>query len=226
MTVKLLDHMGTDATVANVARVSLGRTVETIGPSEVRLIDYLLRHDHTSPLRHCFASFHIVAPIFVLRQWGKHQVGCSWNEISYRYVQHDAERHEPWAPDIWRGQGEGIKQGSAGALELQGRPSSIYDEALDAAQQAYERLLDQGVCREQARAVLPQGVQSEVIWTASLHALLHFLELRTAPTAQYEIRQYAEQVSRIVFELWPITLTAWRQQRGNGFCTPHNCLHG
>jgi thymidylate synthase (FAD) len=97
---------------------------------------------------------------------------------------------------------------------------------VDAAQQAYERLLDQGVCREQARAVLPQGVQSEVIWTASLHALLHFLELRTAPTAQYEIRQYAEQVSRIVFELWPITLTAWRQQRGTGFCTPHNCLHG
>jgi thymidylate synthase (FAD) len=198
MTVKLIDHMGTDATVANVARVSLGRTVETVGGSEMRLIDYLIKHQHTSPLRHCFASFHIVAPIFVLRQWGKHQIGCSWNEISYRYVQHDAERHEPWAPDIWRGQGEGIKQGSAGALELQGRPSSIYEEAVDAAQ---------------------KGVQSEVIWTASLHALLHFLELRTAPTAQYEIRQYAEQVSKIVFELWPITLTAWRQQRGTGFCT-------
>jgi thymidylate synthase (FAD) len=211
VTVKLIDHMGTDATVANVARVSLGRSVEEVGPSEVKLIEYLIKHQHTSPLRHCFASFHIVAPIFVLRQWGKHQVGCSWNEISYRYVEHDAERHAPWNPDIWRGQGEGIKQGSAGALELQGRPTFLYEQAVDAAMDTYTKLIELGVCREQARAVLPQATQSEVIWTASLHALLHFLELRTAPTAQYEIRQYAQQVADIVAELWPITLSAWHR---------------
>lgn len=211
VTVKLIDHMGTDATVANVARVSLGRSVEEVGPSEVKLIEYLIKHQHTSPLRHCFASFHIVAPIFVLRQWGKHQVGCSWNEISYRYVEHDAERHAPWNPDIWRSQGEGIKQGSAGALELQGRPTFLYEQAVDAAMDTYTRLIELGVCREQARAVLPQATQSEVIWTASLHALLHFLELRTAPTAQLEIRQYAQQVADIVAELWPITLSAWHR---------------
>lgn len=211
VTVKLIDHMGTDATVANVARVSLGRSVEEVGPSEVKLIEYLIKHQHTSPLRHCFASFHIVAPIFVLRQWGKHQVGCSWNEISYRYVEHDAERHAPWNPDIWRGQGEGIKQGSVGALELQGRPTFLYEQAVDAAMDTYTRLIELGVCREQARAVLPQATQSEVIWTASLHALLHFLELRLCSTAQYEIRQYAQQVADIVAELWPITFSAWHR---------------
>ena len=225
--IKLLGHMGSDVTVANVARVSLGRTVTEIGPSEQSLIDYLIRHQHTSPLRHCYATFHIVAPLFVLRQWGKHQVGCAWNEISYRYVQFDAERAGVWKPSSWREAVPGVKQGSGAELpaDLTLEAELAYVEGCEAAATAYQRMIDAGVCREQARAILPQAVQSEVIWTASLQALLHFLDLRLAPDAQQEIREYAQQIARIVFELWPVTLGAWRRERGHGPCTPHNCFH-
>lgn len=211
MSVSYLDHMGSDLTVANVARVSLGRRVEEMGEGEERLISYLIRHKHTSPLRHCFVSLHITAPLFVLRQWGKHQIGCSWNEISYRYVQHDSERAPVWAADQWRQGAAGVKQGSGGALEpVQGETvSSLYKSAIDASVETYARLLQLGLCREQARAVLPQAVQSEVIWTASLQAILHFLDLRLAPDAQAEIREYAREVQRIVAPLFPVTFAAW-----------------
>lgn len=211
MSVSYLDHMGSDLTVANVARVSLGRRVEEMGEGEERLISYLIRHKHTSPLRHCFISFHITAPLFVLRQWGKHQVGSSWNEISYRYVQHDSERAPVWTADQWRQGVAGVKQGSGGALEPdQGEQvSTLYKSAIDASVETYTRLLQLGLCREQARAVLPQAVQSEVIWTASLQAILHFLDLRLAPDAQAEIRGYAREVQRIVAPLFPVTFAAW-----------------
>ena len=211
MSVSYLDHMGSDLTVANVARVSLGRRVEEMGEGEERLISYLIRHKHTSPLRHCFVSLHITAPLFVLRQWGKHQIGCAWNEISYRYVQHDSERAPVWTADHWRQGAAGVKQGSGGALEPdQGEQvSTLYKSAIDASVETYARLLQLGLCREQARAVLPQAVQSEVIWTASLQAILHFLDLRLAPDAQAEIREYAREVQRIVAPLFPTTFAAW-----------------
>ena len=213
--IKLLDAMGSDATVANVARVSLGRRVESVGPDEERLIRYLLRHEHTSPLRHCFAQFHIVAPLFVLRQWGKHQVGCSWNEISYRYVEHDAERAPIWEPEEWREGSASIKQGSRGPLSEKPAEyaTELYRETVLKAEEAYHRLLSLGVAREQARAVLPQAVQAEVIWTASLQALLHFLDLRLAPTAQAEIREYAQIIETTIAGLWPVTLREWRALR-------------
>ena len=154
-----LDHMGSDLTIANVARVSLGRSVEELGESEERLIAYLLRHRHTSPLRHCFVSLHLTAPIFVLRQWAKHTVGCAWNEISYRYVQHDAERAPVWTPDAWRESAPGVKQGSGGELksEVAAEAHGAYQAAINDSIRAYTELLARGVCREQARAVLPQG---------------------------------------------------------------------
>lgn len=211
MSVSYLDHMGSDLTVANVARVSLGRRVEEMGEGEERLISYLLKHKHTSPLRHCFVSLHITAPLFVLRQWGKHQIGCAWNEISYRYVQHDSERAPVWTADQWRQGAASIKQGSGGAFEPDRgeQVNKIYKSAIDASVETYARLLQLGVCREQARAVLPQAVQSEVIWTASLQAILHFLDLRLAPESQVEIREYAREVQRIVAPLFPITFAAW-----------------
>jgi len=209
--VLLIDHMGSDLTIANVARVSLGRSVEKLGESEERLIAYLLKHKHTSPLRHCFVTFHITAPIFVLRQWAKHTIGCAWNEISYRYVQHDAERAPVWTPDAWRESAPGVKQGSGGELksEIAAEVHGAYQAAINDSIRAYTELLARGVCREQARAVLPQGVQTEVIWTASLQAILHFLDLRLAPDAQEEIRGYAREVRGLVAPLFPVVLRAW-----------------
>lgn len=195
--VQLVDMMGSPLSVVNSARVSMGRQVDEMSEADWRLIDYLWTHEHTSPFRHVQFQFHIKAPVFVLRQWTKHQVGCSWNEISGRYVQFD---HEAWSPQAWRAQAEQIKQGSAGPISADDalRAQMIYDRAIDASFKAYEELLRVGVCKEQARACLPLSLMSECYWSCSLHALIHFLKLRLDHHAQAEIRSFAEAVRECV----------------------------
>ncbi len=216
--VSVVDHMGTDLTVVNAARVSFNKYkskgLGVFENKDKKLLKYLLRHEHTSPFRHAFITFRIKAPIFVLRQWAKHQVGCSWNEISMRYVKHDLGF---WRTDEWRSPPEGsIKQGSAGPIECQDEATAIYDKALKVCTDSYEALLKAGVCREQARAILPQSMLTEFWWTASLQALLHFLDLRLAKDAQSEIRAYAEDIEKHVSSLFPETLSAWREVRDEG----------
>jgi thymidylate synthase (FAD) len=195
--VQLIDVMGSPLSVVNSARVSMGKQVDQMSEGDWRLIDYLWSHEHTSPFRHVQFQFHLKAPVFVLRQWMKHQVGCAWNEISGRYVQFD---HEAWSPDAWRAQADKIKQGSAGPMAEDDalRAQMIYDRAIEASFKAYEELLSAGVCKEQARACLPLSLMSECYWSCSLHALIHFLQLRLDHHAQFEIRCFAEAVRESV----------------------------
>lgn len=214
--VTLIETMGNDLSVVNAARVSFGKYMspsELTDQDKIRnksLIKYLLKNQHTSPFRHCFMTFHVKAPIFVVRQWAKHQVGCSWNEISMRYVK---SKLGFWTPDEWRSAPIGsVKQGSGAPMDLdvQAEITAAYDKALKVCSDAYEGMLKAGVCREQARAVLPQAMFTEFWWTASLQAVLHFLDLRLAKDAQGEIREYAEEIERLVKMQFPDTLEAWR----------------
>jgi thymidylate synthase (FAD) len=127
----------------------------------------------------------------------KHQVGCAWNEISGRYVEFN---NQYWSPDAWRAQSSSVKQGSAGPMGEDDalRAELIYSRAIEASHAAYEELLRAGVCKEQARAVLPVSLMSECYWTCSLHALIHFLRQRLDSHAQAEIRAYAEAVRESV----------------------------
>lgn len=202
--VSLVDKMESpvDLKVVNSARISMGKQVEEVGPRDERLIKYLAEHEHTTPFRHSYVTFHIKAPVYVLRQWMKHQIGCSWNEISGRYVEFKAD--DIWRPsqDDWRESAPNVKQGSGGALApcLARAASETYYEAMEAAYNAYTALIALGVCKEQARSCLPVSLMSECYWTASLQAVSHFLRLRLDSHAQVEIREYAAAVKTLILE--------------------------
>jgi len=195
--VDLVDAMGSDLSVVNAARVSFGKRKEELDEKDAGLVRYLWRHEGTSPFRHATVQFHLRAPIFVLRQWMKHQVGCSWNEISGRYV-----KFEPsfYLPDNWREQHESNKQGSKGSIDDQDAARAVYSTCLDQQYAAYNELLELGVCKEQARMVMPLAMYSECYWTASLQAVMHFLRLRLDGHSQWEIRQFAAAVKALVEE--------------------------
>lgn len=202
--VRVTDHMGTDLTVVNAARVSYGKESKEFRDRDERLLKYLWDNKHTSPFRHASVQFHIKAPLFVIRQWMKHQVGCAWNEISGRYVEFDVEYY---FPSNWREQHEQNKQGSTGSIKDQPRADSVYQQGCVDAIANYYELLAAGVCKEQARMVLPLSLYTECYWTASLQAILHFLELREDEHSQWEIRQYAAAVRRSIEDLFPVSLS-------------------
>ena len=198
--VMLEASMGSAVSIVNAARVSMGRKVSEITEPDRRLLRYLWEHEHTSPFRHVQLQFHIKAPVFVLRQWMKHQVGCAWNEISGRYVTFE---QEAWTPDVWREQSPLVKQGSGGALEESEneRAAELYASAMRNSFNAYEALLALGVAKEQARLVLPLSLMSECYWTARLQAVIHFLRLRRDGHAQAEIRAFADAVWSLVYDV-------------------------
>jgi thymidylate synthase (FAD) len=200
----LLDSMGTDLKVSNVARVSFNKWKDEFSEGDAKLIGYLAGHEHTSPFRHCFATFRCRAPIFVARQLAKHQVSMSWNEVSLRYVR----ARDVWSPSVWREQAEDKKQGSAGPLDEQAYANFLYRKAVRQAVSAYDDLLYLGVCPEQARAVLPTGVYTEWIWSGSMQAFAHMCKLRCAPDAQAETRELAEQIKTELLRLWPIAMAS------------------
>jgi len=209
-TVELVNSMGSAKTIVDVARVSFDKGFITdcelkavkmypeLDDRDKRLIRYLWTHKHTTPFRHNFFSFHIVAPIFVLRQWMKHQVGCSWNEASGRYIQF---KNGVYSPQSFRESIKNVKQGSGGELprDLQLQCVEIYEEACRDSLHAYNRLLERGVCREQARMLLPLSLYTSAVWSCSLHALLHFFELRLDQHAQKETRDFAMAVYEIIY---------------------------
>lgn len=203
--VSLVDSMGSDLSVVNSARVSFGKKKDAFDNKDKRLIKYLWKNKHSSPFRHASLQFHIKAPIFVLRQWMKHQVGCSWNEISGRYVEFD---YDFYTPNHFRVQSKNNKQGSEGAVDpiTEQQAQEIYWDTCDNAMQSYSALLNMGVAKEQARMVLPLNLYSECYWTASLQAVLHFLVLRCDHHAQWEIREYATAVKELIEPLFPHTL--------------------
>tara|TARA_X000001382_G_scaffold108473_1_gene84348 strand:+ start:2587 stop:3243 length:657 start_codon:yes stop_codon:yes gene_type:complete len=211
--VTYVDHMGSDLSVANAARVSFGKrskmdTSDVWGPpklkdKDAKLIRYLANHKHISPFGHCFASFHIKAPIFVARQLVKHKF-LRWNEISRRYVDN---KPEFYAPDVWRGRSHDKKQGSEGSVEVWSDFREI-GSCLD----LYKELLSQGVCPEQARMVLPQSMMTEWYWSGSLDAFADMCKLRCAPDTQAETAEVAWEIDCKMVELFPVS---WRALREN-----------
>tara|TARA_Y100001937_G_scaffold128414_1_gene204510 strand:- start:1346 stop:2002 length:657 start_codon:yes stop_codon:yes gene_type:complete len=194
--VELVDQMGDATSIVNAARVSFGKRHEgALRDKDKRLIKYLWSHKHTSPFRHVQFTFHIKAPIFVIRQWQKHQVGCAWNEMSGRYVEF---ANEIYKPQTWRESIKDVKQGSGFSLVDQETPSIIYEEACKSAFEAYQALIESGVCREQARIVLPLSMFTQCFWSCSFQALIHFLKLRLAKDAQVETQLYAHALFEIL----------------------------
>ena len=223
--VTYVDHMGSDLSVVNAARVSFGKKSEALGASGVegqpmtpilndpdkRLIKYLAKHRHMSPFGHAFASFHVKAPIFVARQLVKHKF-LRWNEISRRYVDDEPEFYEP---NEWRGRADDKKQGSAGVVELRGDSFGVGYEPWwgdgslqDTTLNIYKDLLEQGVCPEQARMVLPQSTMTEWYWSGSLDAFIDMCNLRCKLDTQYETRLVADYIGVEMMKLFPISWEA------------------
>lgn len=202
MEVTLVDHCGSDLSVVNAARVSMHKEHKEFEDNDVKLINYLAKHNHWSPFGHAFLSFRIKAPIFVARQAGKHQVGLVWNEVSRRYVD---EEPEFWFPDEWRGRAENVKQGSAGVIELKDcYPESATMYCLN----YYNTLLASGVAPEQARMILPQNMMTEWIWSGSLAAFSRVCKLRLDPHSQKEIQELAGAIAGLVEPLFPVSWKA------------------
>lgn len=227
MEVTLLDHMGSDLTVVNAARVSFDKESEwedeyeknilvsrTLSGGDTKLIKYLAEHNHWTPFGHCFMQFRIKAPIFVARQLVKHQVGLVWNEVSRRYVDSEPEF---WFPEVWRGRPEGsMKQGSSGTVDADVVQDAMTwmlhsdDEisAIGVALTTYNALLDRGVAPEQARMILPQNTMTEWYWSGSLAAFARVCKLRLDPHAQEETREVAKLIEVKARNLFPVSWKA------------------
>ena len=208
-----IEHMGSDLSVVNAARVSFGKKSELecidmvkgkyiLSHKDDKLIQYLAKHKHISPFGHCFASFHVKAPVFVARQLVKHKF-LRWNEISRRYVDSEPEFY---TPTEWRGRSEDKKQGSTGIVKVRG--SVPVGRAMYACIDAYQGLLKAGVCPEQARMVLPQSMMTEWYWSGSLDAFARACNLRCKPDTQAETRVVAQQIDRKMIELFPVSWDA------------------
>jgi len=215
--VTYIDHMGSDLSVVNSARVSFGKKSKSLGEvgigddpimvpvlhdTDVRLIRYLAKHNHKSPFNHAFATFHVKAPIFVARQLQKHEY-MPWNEISRRYVDEEPELYE--AP-IWRGRAEDKKQGSYGEVESNANVLYYNKNAL----MMYKQLLDEGVAPEQARMVLPQSMMTEWYWSGSLFAFAKMCSLRCKDDTQAETRVVADAIDEEMENLYPNSWEALR----------------
>ena len=208
MNVNYIDHMGTDLTVCNAARVSFDKHHDLLTSGDEKLIGYLAKHDHWTPFSHCTATFRIKAPIFVARQLFKHKVGLTENEISRRYVDSEPEFY---IPEVWRGKAKNKKQGSSGILsdnEYIGEAvKSIYERAAT----MYDLLITKaGVAPEQARMVLPQGMFTEWFWTGSMSAWARICKLRISDDAQAESKGIAKMIDKECIKLWPISWSALR----------------
>jgi len=204
--VRLVDAMGDDRRIVQAARVSYGEGTKTVR-EDAALIDYLMRHRHTSPFEMVEFTFHVKAPIFVVRQWFRHRT-ASVNEISARYSVLKDEFYEP-APEELRAQSEINKQAGEGRLPAAEaeRAAELLTAAGRDVYARYRELLELGLAREQARSVLPVGIYTEFYWKQDLHNLLHFLKLRLDRHAQAEIRTYARAIAGFVQARVPLV---WR----------------
>jgi thymidylate synthase (FAD) len=216
-TIQVLDHgfvrldgsMADDLSVVNGARVSFARRKTEMDDSDAGLIRFLMRDRHGTPFEHNAFRFHVRCPIFVAREWFRHRVG-SFNEFSMRYARATDDFYLP-EPDDVRSQ-----VGKPGAYSFEPVSEEVAEttrEELQAvyehAYATYERLVEQGVARELARAALPVGAYTEFFWTVNARSLMNFVSLRAAETAQREIRRYADAVERFFEERMPITYQAF-----------------
>jgi thymidylate synthase (FAD) len=206
--VDMVDKMGTDLSVVNAARVSYAKIKNKFDETDTKLISYLAKHGHWSPFAHASLQFRIKAPVFVARQLVKHQVGLSWNEVSRRYVSYEPELYEV---DEWRGKPVNSKQGSAGVVELDKTLKHVYETTMEQCKILYNALLGKGIAPEQARAVLPQSMMTEWLWTGTLYAFARVCNLRCKPDVQKETREVAEEISYNCEQYFPVSWPALRQ---------------
>jgi thymidylate synthase (FAD) len=199
--IRVIDYFGSDESIVQAARVSYGKGTKRV--SEDRgLIRYLMRHRHTTPFEMCELKLHVRVPMDAWRQWIRHRT-ANVNEYSTRYSE-AIDAAQRTAPTEWRRQTGANRQGSEGFLdEAQGvRLSEQETQIQEACRAVYAQRLEAGVAREQARKELPLSTYTEAYWKIDLHNLLHFLELRMHPAAQYEIRCYAEVIGRRIVAKW------------------------
>lgn len=206
--VECLEKFGDDLTVVNAARVSFNKESHTLTEGDKKLINYLAKHDHVTPFFHPQARFRIKMPIFVCREYFRHNIGLSRNEISRRYVDFTPECWVP-KPDEIRERDPKAKQGSKSTpVEDIDGAWKLMDEQTKSAINTYDSLLQKGVAPEIARSVLPQSMYSMFIETGSLAAFARICNLRLDPTAQKEIRDYATAIDKIMKELFPVSWEA------------------
>jgi len=193
---------------ARVSHAQSGKTGQD-AVADRRLMSYLAKHQHMTPFEHQSVTFKIVIPLFISREWMRHRTQ-SYNEVSTRYSSDPIGRF--FYPEVWREQAARNKQSSAGAVDDQEGCTQILREAYESALASYNKLLEMGVCREQARFVVPFGNYTEYYATANLRNWAGFYKLRIALDAQWEIRQYARCIGELLDELWPDSWGVLRQQ--------------
>jgi len=209
--VTYIDHMGSDLSVVNAARVSFGKKSEwmprihygeqlVLKPKDAKLIKYLAKHKHKSPFNHTFVTFHVKAPIFVARQLQKHEY-MPWNEISRRYVDDDPEFYFPLT---WRGRSTDKKQGSEGEVKSNFNINYHTMTAL----KGYQQMLDEGVAPEQARMILPQSMMTEWYWSGTLFAFAKMCSLRLKSDTQEETQLVAQKVALTMAKIYPVSWDA------------------
>ena len=225
--VELMDHMGSDLTVCNAARVSFNKEsewgldfdaierlkscpynkddVRLLKEKDEKLIRYLAKHNHWTPFAHPQITLRVKAPVSIRTQFFKHKQGFVENEISRRYVSYEPEFYSP----TWRGKPtDGAKQGSEDFITEETRTNlydAIYRESCETALHVYNTLIEKGIAPEQARFVLPQGMYTEWYWTGSLAAFARFYKQRKDDHAQWEIREYASAVGKIIEPYFPVS---------------------
>lgn len=219
--VRLVNHLGSDLTVVNAARVSYQKESFELDEKDEKLISFLAKNEHTSPFRHAMLQFEIYAPLMVARQWWKYIIGSShleaigdtmngWNESSRRYVTEEPKFYVPTEGE-WRSMPENKKQGSGEPVdkELGAQYTKDLLELIEKGEGLYEKAMEDGICSEQARLFLPAyGLYVRWYWTASLQSVAHFIKQRMDGHAQKEIREYAKEVYKLSLEAFPIAIKA------------------
>ena len=221
---ELVEAMGCDLTVVNSARVSFGKRKEELDEKDEKLIRYLIKHRHTSTLEHCVVTFRCKVPLFVLSQHHRHRT-WSYNEISRRYTDFNIEFYEP---QTFRKQHKSNRQASESVggfnppiiwmptvgVGMSRSASKIIEVHHKRSLELFEVLLEGGVCREQARGVLPQNMYTEYYATANLNNIMKFIDLRTHSGAQWEIQRLAEEMLEICKKIYPITISCYNELKG------------
>ena len=232
--VEYVSHMGSDLTVVNSARVSFGVEKEQLDDKDKKLINYLIKHRHTSTLEHNLVTFRFCVPLYIRSQHHRHRT-WSYNEISRRYTDVDLRFYEPKA---FRTQHKSNRQASNAEelidpeittsvfnedgskwegffIDQEVKSTNLVKEHHEQSLSLFNQLIEAGVCREQARGVLPQNLYTEYYGTVNLSNLLKFIDLRTHEGAQWEIQKVAEACLEIATDLFPVTVGAYRRIREN-----------
>jgi thymidylate synthase (FAD) len=219
--IELLDSMGSDLDVVNAARVSFDVQHTSMEKRDIDLVKYLWDHKHSTPFEHCIMKFRIEVPMYIAKQHMRHRT-WSYNEVSRRYTSHDIKIYEPIE---FRAQSSNNRQASTSSTlnpvieSIDGQTSSYVRKASDElkalnrkAIKLYNNMLEAGICREQARGVLPQNTFTSYIATANLLNVLKFLGLRNKPEAQYEMQLLAKAMEDMVKECFPVVYKAYKNE--------------